>query len=66
MVPYTHVPDTSGFPDALSEVGLGRAGNVVTAGEVATLPIVILIGLMAQPWLMAALAEDGFLILWGQ
>uniref|UniRef100_A0A7S1FLW3 Cationic amino acid transporter C-terminal domain-containing protein n=2 Tax=Corethron hystrix TaxID=216773 RepID=A0A7S1FLW3_9STRA len=59
MVPYTHVSDTSGFPDALSEVGLGWAGNVAAAGEVATLPIVILIGLMAQPWLMAALAEDG-------
>ena len=37
------------------------AANVVSVGEIVTLPVVVLIAFLAQPQLMFAMAQDGLL-----
>lgn len=61
MQPYTTIDDTSAFPAAFSYHGLQWAAQLTAAGEIATLPVVVLISLMAQPRLQQALAKDGLL-----
>jgi amino acid transporter len=61
MVPYDEISDTSGFPAAFSSLGVTWAAQVTAAGEVITLPVVVLISLLAQPRLCAAMANDGLL-----
>jgi len=59
MVPYYDISTTSGFPDAFAQNGATLASQISSFGEVLTLPIVVLVSLMAQPRLMYALACDG-------
>jgi amino acid transporter len=61
MVPYQDISDTSGFPAAFATRGIAWAAQLTAAGEVITLPVVVLISLLAQPRLCAAMARDNLL-----
>jgi basic amino acid/polyamine antiporter, APA family len=61
MLPYTEISPTAGFPDAFRTRGWEVAAQVTAAGEVLTLPVVVLISLMAQPRLTLSMAVDGLL-----
>jgi hypothetical protein len=61
MQNYEHISDTSGFPAAFADRGVHWAAQLTAAGEVLTLPVVVLISLLAQPRLCAAMAKDGLL-----
>jgi len=61
MQPYQDISPVSGFPSAFYSLGADVAGQITAAGEIITLPIVVLISLMAQPRLQYAMAEDGLL-----
>ena len=61
MQPYGDISDVSGFPLAFQSRGHEWAAQISAFGEVFTLPIVVLISLMAQPRLQYALAKDGLL-----
>ena len=61
LQPSTEIQDTSAFPAAFQSLGLTWAAQGTAAGEVITLPVVILISLLAQPRLQQALAKDGLL-----
>ena len=50
---------TSGFSLAFYSVGADWAAQISAAGEVLTLPLVVLISLLAQPRLFAAMSADG-------
>lgn len=58
MVPYQNAVD---FPEAFKAVDLTWASHIVRVGEVATMPIVVLIAFLAQPRLNYAMACDGLL-----
>ena len=61
LQPSADIQDTSAFPAAFQSMGLTWAAQGTAAGEVITLPVVILISLLAQPRLQQALANDGLL-----
>jgi len=61
MQPYGDISDVSGFPVAFAYRGWDWAAQISAFGEVFTLPIVVLISLMAQPRLQYALSRDGLL-----
>ncbi|KAI2498658.1 Amino acid permease [Fragilaria crotonensis] len=61
MQTYSTVDDTSGFPMAFASNGAQWAMQLTAAGEIMTLPVVVLLSLMAQPRLQYALAKDGLL-----
>jgi amino acid transporter len=61
MQNYEHISDTSGFPAAFADRGVEWAAQLTAAGEVLTLPVVVLISLLAQPRLFAAVAKDGLM-----
>jgi APA family basic amino acid/polyamine antiporter len=61
MQPYEQISDESAFPDAFRYNNVEWAAQIAAAGEVLTLPVVVLISLMAQPRLQLALANDGLL-----
>jgi basic amino acid/polyamine antiporter, APA family len=61
MQGYENISDTSGFPAAFADRGVEWAAQLTAAGEVLTLPVVVLISLLAQPRLFAAMAKDGLL-----
>ena len=61
MLPYTAISPTAGFPDAFRTRGWEAAAQLTAVGEVLTLPVVVLISLMAQPRLTLSMAVDGLL-----
>lgn len=61
MQPYAEISPISGFPEAFYAKDAKFAGEIAAFGELATLPIVVLITIMAQPRLMLAMAEDKIL-----
>jgi amino acid transporter len=61
MQHYSEINPTSGFPDAFSSRGVEWAAQVAAVGEVVTLPVVVLISLLAQPRLTMSMAHDGLL-----
>lgn len=61
MEPYNEISETSGFPEAFRANNVNWAAQLCAAGEVFTMPIIVLIGVMAQPRLQFALAQDGLL-----
>jgi APA family basic amino acid/polyamine antiporter len=61
MLPSGQISDTSGFPLAFESRNITWAARLTAAGEVVTLPVVVLISLLAQPRLFAAMARDGLL-----
>jgi basic amino acid/polyamine antiporter, APA family len=64
MLPYADISPVSGFPAAFYTIGLPVAGQISAVGEIVTLPIVVLISIMAQPRLQYALAQDGLAPAW--
>lgn len=52
---------TSGFPSAFRLRDVQWASEVAAWGEIATLPVVVLISLLAQPRLTYGMAQDGLL-----
>jgi amino acid transporter len=61
MLPYSDISATAGFPDAFHQRQWEWAAQITAAGEVATLPVVVLISLMAQPRLTFSMSMDGLL-----
>mmetsp|Transcript_30181 Transcript_30181/g.44075 ORF Transcript_30181/g.44075 Transcript_30181/m.44075 type:complete len:495 (-) Transcript_30181:28-1512(-) len=61
MQNYTEISVESGFPEAFASRGVMWAAQLTAAGEVITLPIVVLISGVLQPRLQYALARDGLL-----
>jgi APA family basic amino acid/polyamine antiporter len=61
MVPYEDISPTAGFPDAFRHRGRNFVAKITAAGEVVTLPVVVLISLLAQPRLTLSMAVDGLL-----
>jgi APA family basic amino acid/polyamine antiporter len=61
MQPHEQINDESAFPDAFRYNHVEWAAQIAAAGEVVTLPVVVLISSMAQPRLQLALANDGLL-----
>jgi len=61
MVSSDQISQTSGFPAAFATRGVGWAAQVTAIGEIVTLPVVVLISLLAQPRLFCSMAEDGLL-----
>jgi len=61
MQPYQNIDEMSAFPNAFHENNVHWAAQIAAFGEVFTLPVVVLISLMAQPRLQYAMAQDGLL-----
>jgi APA family basic amino acid/polyamine antiporter len=61
MLPYTEISSTSGFPEAFADRDWAWAAQLTAVGEISTLPVVVLISLLAQPRLTFAMAKDGLL-----
>jgi amino acid transporter len=61
MIPYSLIDPSSGFSEAFRHNGVTWAAEFVAAGELLTLPLVVLVGFLAQPRLQFAMAEDGLL-----
>jgi APA family basic amino acid/polyamine antiporter len=61
MLPYEDISPVSGFPSAFRDSGAPIAAEIAALGEIVTLPIVVLITIMAQPRLQYALSKDGLL-----
>jgi len=61
MVPYNECSETSGFPDGFRYRGVNWAAQVSAIGELVSLPVVVLVTIMAQPRLQYAMAMDGIL-----
>ena len=64
LLPYTEISAVGGFPDAFETRGVDWASSTMAIGEVVTLPLVVLVAVMAQPRLQYALAADGLLPEW--
>jgi amino acid transporter len=61
MQPSEDISPVSGFPAAFYANNANLAGHITALGEVVTLPLCVLITIMAQPRLLYAMAEDGLL-----
>lgn len=61
MVPYEYVSVTSGFPDGFRYRNADVFAQITALGELFTLPVVVLVTIMAQPRLQFAMAKDGLL-----
>ncbi|KAL7476363.1 hypothetical protein ACHAW6_002232 [Cyclotella cf. meneghiniana] len=61
MQNYTEISSESGYPMAFHSNGVVWASQLTAAGEVITLPVVVLVSLVMQPRLQFALAKDGLL-----
>jgi len=61
MQHYTEISPESGFPEAFKARGVMWAAQLTAAGEICTLPVVVLISVILQPRLQYALARDELL-----
>lgn len=61
---YTDISPESGFPEAFKSNNVEWVAQLTAAGEVATLPVVVLISIIIQPRLQFALAKDGLIPEW--
>jgi APA family basic amino acid/polyamine antiporter len=61
MQHYNEISTESGFPEAFKANGVEWAAQLTAAGEVLTLPVVVLISVVIQPRLQYACAKDGLL-----
>jgi len=59
MLDFSEISVESGFPEAFKSRGVEWAAQLTAAGEVFTLPVVVLISCILQPRLQYALARDG-------
>jgi len=58
---YEEISVVSGFPMAFQSRGVDWAASLSAFGEIFTMPIVVLLSILAQPRLQYALAKDGLL-----
>lgn len=61
MVPYGDINETSPFPNGFHYRGQEWAAQISAIGEIVVLPLVVMVGLMAQPRIQYAMAKDGLL-----
>jgi len=61
MVPWEYISETSSFPDAFRYRGWELCAQISALGEIITLPLVVLVTIMAQPRLQYAMSIDGLL-----
>lgn len=61
MVPYQEISEASAFPDGFRYRGYYIAANITAIGELAVLPLCVLVTIMAQPRLTYTMAMDGIL-----
>jgi APA family basic amino acid/polyamine antiporter len=61
MQPYGLISTSSGFSEAFRYNDVHWAAELVAVGELVTIPLVVLVSLIAQPRLQYAMAEDGLL-----
>ena len=61
MQKYSDISETSGFSDAFHSNGVKWAAQVSAFGEVFTLPLVVLVSLIAQPRVFFAMSVDGLM-----
>ena len=61
MQSYLDISPTSGFAAAFESNGLFWASQVVSIGEIITLPLVVLVSFLTQPRLLYAMAHDGLM-----
>lgn len=61
MQQYEDISPTSAFPQAFEANDWHLAAQITAAGELITLPVVVLISLLAQPRLTLSMAHDGLL-----
>ena len=59
MLPYTEISRSAGFPAAFEARDWNALSQLSAVGEIVTLPIVVLISLLAQPRLTLSMAQDG-------
>ena len=59
--PYTDISVADGFANACQYRGLEWASQIVSIGEIISLPLVVLVSFLAQPRLQYALAKDGLM-----
>jgi len=64
MLPYDEISSVGGFPYAFEARGVDWASTMAAVGELLTLPLVVLVAVMAQPRLQFALACDGLMPPW--
>ena len=61
MQSYLDISTTSGFSAAFEANGLFWASQLVSVGEIITLPLVVLVSFLTQPRLLYAMAHDGLM-----
>lgn len=61
MLPFEQISAESGFPHAFHTRGVEWASQISALGEIITLPVVVMLTVMAQPRLQFAMAIDGLL-----
>lgn len=61
MISYTNINPTIGFPDAFIQRHVMWAATWTALGELVTLPVVVVLCLLAQPRLNFSMAIDGLL-----
>jgi APA family basic amino acid/polyamine antiporter len=61
MVPYQEISEASAFPDGFRYRGYNIAADITAMGELAVLPLCVLVTIMAQPRLTYTMAMDGIL-----
>jgi len=64
MLPYDQISAVGGFPESFEARGIEWASALASIGELFTLPLVVLVAIMAQPRLQFALACDGLMSPW--
>lgn len=64
MIPYNQISSVGGFPDAFQSRDIEWASTLTSFGELVTLPLIVLVAVMAQPRLTFALACDGLMPPW--
>ena len=64
MQPYNEISAVGGFPDAFHSRDADWAADMTAMGTIVTLPLVVLVAVMAQPRLQYALATDGLIPAW--
>jgi amino acid transporter len=61
MTDYSKINTKTGFSSGFGAIHYPAAEQITAVGEIVTLPLVVLISVLAQPRLQFAMAEDGML-----
>lgn len=61
MASYADISASSGFASAFRANGYNWSAQITQAGEILTLPVVVMVAFLAQPQLQFAMAQDGLI-----